>query len=429
MARIENTALGGITKWSRAALVAGLAVWTWRFARTPIGLDAIDSFLHLPNLIFHEAGHIIFGLFGQFMAALGGSLLQVLIPVIAATSFMRQDPPQTFGAAICAWWAGQNLVDLAPYIADSRSLQIVLLGGKTGAEVEGHDWEYLLTQLGILHLDHTIGRWTHAIGLIIMRTSLAFAVQDAGEKVGVGSAGMTIPSSGRSGRTLPGSRTARGSGWKDFQSKRPMGQAPEARGPRDVEAGLQAAGGDLQERLYAQDQWSVLLIFQAMDAAGKDSAIKHVMSGVNPQGCEVHSFKGPSTRGARSRFPVAYRRARCRGAAASASSIARPPRRLSSYGCTRTSSRSGPPPSEVITKNIWRERFKIISAWERYLSPQGVVVRKFFLHVSKEEQRPALLQRLEQPEKNWKFSPADVAERKHFAEYMNAYEDMIRHTP
>lgn len=174
---IEDEALSGVTRWGRAALIVGLTIWTWQFARTPISPDAMDSWLHLPDLIFHEAGHFIFAMFGQFMSVLGGSLLQFLIPVIAAVAFLRQDPPEPFGAAICTWWAGQNLVDLAPYIADARSLQLVLLGGKTGAEVEGHDWEFILTQLGLLHLDQSIGRWTHALGIIIMLGSLAFAVR------------------------------------------------------------------------------------------------------------------------------------------------------------------------------------------------------------------------------------------------------------
>ena len=168
---IEDAALRGVTAWTRSALLVGLAIWTWQFARTPISPDAMDSWLHLPDLIFHEAGHFIFAMFGQFMAMLGGSLLQFLIPVIAAIQFIRQHEP--FGAAICTWWAGQNLVDLAPYIADSRALQLVLVGGRTGAEVEGHDWEFILTQLGIVHLDQSIGRWVHGIGILIMIGALA----------------------------------------------------------------------------------------------------------------------------------------------------------------------------------------------------------------------------------------------------------------
>ena len=163
------------SNWMRLALVAGLAAWTIQFARTPLGADINASFLHLPDLVFHEAGHIIFSPFGRFMTVLGGSLLQFLVPVIAAIAFLRQE--DKFGAAICAWWAGQNLVDLAPYIADARRLRMVLLGGRTGAEVEGHDWEYLLTQLGLLHLDGRLGMAAYGLGMIVMAGSLAFAVR------------------------------------------------------------------------------------------------------------------------------------------------------------------------------------------------------------------------------------------------------------
>ena len=160
-------------RWVKFALVAGLAVWTIQFARTPLSDDAMDSFLHLPDLVFHEAGHIIFSPFGRFMTVLGGSLMQVLVPVVAAIAFVRQEDP--FSAAICGWWAGQNLIDLAPYIADARALQLILLGGHTGAEVEGHDWEYILTQLRVTHLDHQIGMTAYAIGLLIMIASLVIA--------------------------------------------------------------------------------------------------------------------------------------------------------------------------------------------------------------------------------------------------------------
>jgi len=185
--------------------------------------------------------------------------------------------------------------------------------------------------------------------------------------------------------------------------------------------------GELQERLYAQDQWSVLLIFQAMDAAGKDGTIKHVMNGVNPQGCEVHSFKAPSHEELDHDFLWRASRAL--------------PRRghigifNRSYYEETLVVRVHPNilarqqlPREMVGKNIWRERFEDINAYERYLSRQGVVVRKIFLHVSKEEQRERFLERLAEPEKHWKFSPADVGERAHFSEYMSAYEDMIRHT-
>ena len=184
---------------------------------------------------------------------------------------------------------------------------------------------------------------------------------------------------------------------------------------------------DLQERLYAQDRWSVLLIFQAMDAAGKDGTIKHVMSGVNPQGVEVHSFKAPSSE--ELDHDYLWRTARAL------------PRRghigifnRSYYEETlvvrvhQNILARQQLPRELVTKNIWRERFEDINGFERYLSRNGVVVRKIFLHVSKDEQRERFMKRLEKPEKNWKFSPADVGERAHFTDYMNAYEDMIRHT-
>ena len=183
----------------------------------------------------------------------------------------------------------------------------------------------------------------------------------------------------------------------------------------------------LQERLYAQDRWSVLLIFQAMDAAGKDSTIEHVMHGINPQGCDVHAFKAPSTEELDHDF------------------LWRTNRRLPRRGHIGIFNRSyyeetlvvrvhqnllakQQLPSELVTKNIWRERFEDINAYERYLSRQGVLIRKFFLYVSKDEQRKRFLERLAEPEKHWKFSPADVGERAHFASYMSAYEDMIRHT-
>ena len=184
---------------------------------------------------------------------------------------------------------------------------------------------------------------------------------------------------------------------------------------------------DLQTRLYAQDRWSVLLIFQAMDAAGKDGTIKHVMSGVNPQGCDVHAFKAPSSEELDHDF------------------LWRTNRRLPRRGHIGIFNRSyyeetlvvrvhqnllakQQLPSELVTKNIWRERFEDINNYERYLSRQGVLVRKFFLYVSRDEQRKRFLERLEEPEKHWKFSPADVGERAHYASYMTAYEDLIRNT-
>src|ERR1700755_2630837 len=184
---------------------------------------------------------------------------------------------------------------------------------------------------------------------------------------------------------------------------------------------------DFQEKLYAQDRWSLLLIFQAMDAAGKDSTIKHIFDGVNPQGCEVASFKQPSTLELDHDF------------------MWRAMIRLPQRGHIGIFNRSyyeeclivrlhrelllkEKIPPKLVTKNIWQERFADISAIERYLSRQGTVILKFFLNVSKEEQRERFLDRLDEPAKNWKFSMADVAERKLWPRYQAAYQDMIRHT-
>jgi hypothetical protein len=150
-----------------------LALWTTTLAGGVSAERVNESFLHLPNLIFHEAGHILFSPFGQFMTVLGGSLTQVLVPLGCAGAFLWQtrDP---FGAAVAVWWAGENLIDVAPYIADARELKMVLLGGKTGAEVEGHDWEYLLNALGMAHRDHAIANTVQAIGIVTMIAGLAW---------------------------------------------------------------------------------------------------------------------------------------------------------------------------------------------------------------------------------------------------------------
>ncbi len=184
---------------------------------------------------------------------------------------------------------------------------------------------------------------------------------------------------------------------------------------------------DFQEKLYAQDRWSLLLIFQGMDAAGKDSAIKSVFEGVNPQGCEVSSFKQPSTR--ELDHDYMWR-----------AMIALPQRgRIGIFNRSYYEEclivRVHPEvlgkqkiPNKLMTKDIWRERFEDISAIERYLSRNGTMILKFFLHVSKEEQRRRFLDRLEEPAKNWKFSMADISERALWAKYQAAYQDMIHHT-
>lgn len=158
----------------RLVLLGLLAVWTWRLAALPMGPAIFDSFLHLVNLPFHEAGHVIFSPLGRFMTVLGGSLLQLLVPLVCGAVLLVQtrDP---FGAAFGLWWFGESLRDLAPYIADARALQLVLLGGRTGAEVEGHDWEFLLDSLGWLHLDRTLGLAAHRSGLALMIGALGWA--------------------------------------------------------------------------------------------------------------------------------------------------------------------------------------------------------------------------------------------------------------
>jgi hypothetical protein len=161
----------GVDWWLQIALLVVLVGWTVSFATTPLGPALMDTVWHLPDLVFHEAGHVLFMPFGQFITALGGSLFQCALPLALSGVFLRQ--ANYFGAIVCVWWAGQNLVDIAPYIADARTLQLVLIGGRTAGEVEGHDWEYVLTQLGWLHLDRTLGLWVYRAGLITMIASLA----------------------------------------------------------------------------------------------------------------------------------------------------------------------------------------------------------------------------------------------------------------
>ncbi|HEX7786031.1 MAG TPA: polyphosphate kinase 2 family protein [Methylomirabilota bacterium] len=184
---------------------------------------------------------------------------------------------------------------------------------------------------------------------------------------------------------------------------------------------------ELQDMLYAQDRWALLLIFQAMDAAGKDGAIKHVMSGINPQGCQVYSFKSPSSEDLDHDYM--WRCMKCLPERGRIGIFNR-----SYYEETlvvRVHSEflaSQRLPAELVTKDIWDQRFQDIRAFERYLTRNGVLVRKFFLHVSNKEQRKRFLSRIEEPEKNWKFSANDVKEREHWDEYMEAYDDMIRNT-
>jgi PPK2 family polyphosphate:nucleotide phosphotransferase len=184
---------------------------------------------------------------------------------------------------------------------------------------------------------------------------------------------------------------------------------------------------ELQQRLYAEDRWSVLIVLQAMDAAGKDSIIKHVMSGLNPQGVEVHSFKQPSAEELQHDF------------------LWRVAQRLPTNGRIGIFNRSHYEevltvrvhkellerqklPKQLVGKDIWRQRFDDIRAFERHLARNGTLVLKFFLNVSKAEQRKRFLDRIEEPVKRWKFSMNDVSERKLWPHYMAAYEEMIRNT-
>jgi PPK2 family polyphosphate:nucleotide phosphotransferase len=183
----------------------------------------------------------------------------------------------------------------------------------------------------------------------------------------------------------------------------------------------------LQDRLYAQDRWSVLLIFQAMDAAGKDGAIKHVMSGVNPQGCQVYSFKSPSAEELDHDF--LWRTSKCLPERGRIGVFNR------SYYEEVLVVRVHPEilarqklPRQLVGKKIWQQRYQDIRAFERYLARNGVVVVKFFLNVSKDEQLRRFMERLDNPDKNWKFSAADAEERGHWDDYMRAYEDLIRET-
>jgi PPK2 family polyphosphate:nucleotide phosphotransferase len=182
-----------------------------------------------------------------------------------------------------------------------------------------------------------------------------------------------------------------------------------------------------QEKLYAQGTWAVLLVFQAMDAAGKDSTIKHVMSGINPQGCQVFSFKAPSSEELAHDF--LWRATRClpeRGRIGIFNRSYYEEVLVVRVHPELLDAQRLPPP--LVSKRIWAERFDDINAYERHLTRSGVAIHKFFLHVSKKEQKKRFLERLDEPSKNWKFSARDVAEREHWDDYMAAYEEMIRHT-
>jgi PPK2 family polyphosphate:nucleotide phosphotransferase len=213
---------------------------------------------------------------------------------------------------------------------------------------------------------------------------------------------------------------------KDFDPSDCGGRSSKEHAAEALQEGI-VRTAELQDMLYAQNQWAVLLIFQAMDAAGKDGIIKHVMSGVNPQGCQVFSFKAPSDPELQHDF------------------LWRTTNKLPERGKLGIFNRSyyeevlvvrvhpailkgqRTPPS-LVTKNIWEERYEDIRHFEQHMARNGTVIRKFFLNVSKKEQKVRFLKRLEEPEKNWKFSAADIHERAYWDDYQKAYEDMIANT-
>ncbi len=213
---------------------------------------------------------------------------------------------------------------------------------------------------------------------------------------------------------------------KDYDPAGTNGVKSKQQAQEILQRGTEALS-HMQEKLYAQDRWALLLIFQAMDAAGKDGVIKHVMSGVNPQGCEVHSFKTPSSeelnhdylwrsnksipeRGKIGIFNRSYYE--------EVLVVRVHPEFLNSQRL----------PGRLVTKQIWTERYEDINAYERYLARNGVVIRKFFLHVSKKEQKKRFLERLDDWRKNWKFSTADLKERGFWKDYQQAYETMLQKT-
>ena len=234
----------------------------------------------------------------------------------------------------------------------------------------------------------------------------------------------------RIGKFLAPYRVVRGKGFrlKDFDP----GDTHDLDSEQKDEAKQMLANGvkwlaEAQDRLYAQDRWSVLLVFQAMDAAGKDSTIKHVMSGVNPQGCQVYSFKQPSPEELDHDF------------------LWRTSKSLPERGRIGIFNRSyyeevlivrvheeileqQKLPPRLVTREIWNERLEDIAAFEHHLANNGTLILKFFLHVSKEEQKKRFMERLDRPEKNWKFSASDAKERGHWDQYLDAYEQAIRAT-
>lgn len=215
---------------------------------------------------------------------------------------------------------------------------------------------------------------------------------------------------------------------KDYDTNADFDLGPEDKPlvKQTLQLGVDALA-TMQDVLYAQDKWSLLLIFQAMDAAGKDGAIKHVMSGVNPQGCQVSSFKAPTSEELDHDFLW-----RCQKQLPERGRIGIFNRsyyeEVLVVRVHENLLRAQKLPTKLIHKDIWEQRYKDIRNFEKYLSHNGTVVVKFFLHVSKEEQKKRFIARIDDPDKNWKFSASDARERNHWDSYMEAYEEMIRNT-
>jgi PPK2 family polyphosphate:nucleotide phosphotransferase len=213
---------------------------------------------------------------------------------------------------------------------------------------------------------------------------------------------------------------------KDFDPAETLGVKSKSHAEK-LQEESSACASEMQERLYAQDRWALLIIFQGMDAAGKDGAVKHVMSGVNPQGCDVFSFKTPTNEELDHDFLW-----RCHKVVPERGKIGIFNR---SYYEEVLVVRVHPTvlegqklPEKLITKHIWDERYEDINAFERYLTRNGVMIRKFFLHISKEEQRQRFLARLDDSKKNWKFSMDDIKERGFWKDYKEVYEEMVQRT-
>lgn len=167
----SDTTIDSMTFYGRSLVFLAMLWWGWTFIVTPLETNYTgESFLHLINLPFHEAGHLIFIPFGRFMTILGGTLGQILMPLICLGTFLvkTRDP---FGAAVALWWTAESLMDIAPYIDDARAMDLMLLGGVTGKETDGHDWNNILTMLNLLEWDHRLAHLTYNLGIFLMLVS------------------------------------------------------------------------------------------------------------------------------------------------------------------------------------------------------------------------------------------------------------------